>query len=105
MNDNAPVITTAATQTVAENTKFVAALTSTDVDMVGTNPAMFSITGGADAALFQVVTAADGSQSLQFVTAPDYETNPHNYQVEVSAFDGVNTTARRSPSTSPMWTV
>jgi Ca2+-binding RTX toxin-like protein len=29
-----------------------------------------------------------------FKTAPDYETNPHSYQVEVSAFDGVNTTAK-----------
>ena len=29
-----------------------------------------------------------------FKTAPDYETDPHSYQVEVSAFDGVNTTAK-----------
>ena len=94
VNDNGPVITTAGTQTVAENQTLVAALTSTDVDAIGTNPAIFSITGGADAALFQVVTAADGSQLLQFLTAPDYETNPHSYQVEVSAFDGVNTTTK-----------
>jgi hypothetical protein len=60
-NDHAPVITTATTQTVTENIKFVGALTSTDVDSVGTNPAIFSITGGSDAALFHVVTAADGS--------------------------------------------
>jgi Peptidase M10 serralysin C terminal/RTX calcium-binding nonapeptide repeat (4 copies) len=92
-NDNAPVITTAGTQTVAENTKVVTALTSTDADAVA-SPAVFSITGGADAALFQVLTAADGSQSLQFLAAPDYETNPHSYQVQVSAFDGVNTTAK-----------
>ena len=94
VNDNAPVITTATTQSVAENSTFVAALTSTDADTVGTSTATFSITGGSDAALFQVVTAADGSQSLQFVTAPDYETNPHSYQVQVSASDGVNTTAK-----------
>ena len=74
---------------MAENTKGIAELTST-----GTNPAIFSITGGADAALFQLVTAADGSQLLQFLTAPDYETNSHSYQVEVSAFDGVNTTTK-----------
>src|SRR5262245_28796063 len=74
------------------NQAFVAALTSTDADIVGTNPAIFSITGGANAASFHVVTAADGSQSLQFVTAPDYETSPHRYQVQVSAFDGVHTT-------------
>ena len=93
-NDVAPVITTAASATVAENTAFVAALTSTDVDTVGTNPARFSITGGADAARFIVVTAADGSQSLQFAHAPDYETDPHAYEVEVTASDGANTTAQ-----------
>ena len=86
-NDHAAVITTAPTQTLAENTTFVAALTSTDVDAVGINPATFSITGGADAALFDIV---DGN--LVFKTAPDYETDPHSYQVEVSAFDGTNTT-------------
>jgi hypothetical protein len=69
-----PYITTAAAQTVAENTTPVAALTSTDT--VGSKPAVFSISGGLDATLFRVVTAFDGSQSLQFLTAPDYETNP-----------------------------
>jgi Ca2+-binding RTX toxin-like protein len=29
-----------------------------------------------------------------FKTAPDYEINPHSYEVEVSAFDGVNTTTK-----------
>src|SRR6185369_10654723 len=91
-NDNAPVITTAATQTVAENHTFVAALTSTDADSVGTIPATFTITGGADADLFQVVTAGDGSQSLQFKVAPDYETSPHSYAVQVTASDGANST-------------
>ena len=86
-NDHAPVITTAPTQTVAENTTFVAALTSTDVDAVGINPAQFSITGGTDAALFDIVEG-----NLVFKAAPDYETDPHSYQVEASAFDGTNTT-------------
>src|SRR5262249_33751859 len=87
VSGNAPVITTAANQAVAENIKFVAALTSTDADTTAPNLALFSITGGADATLFQVLTAPDGGQSLQFLTAPDYEINPHSYQVEVSAFD------------------
>ena len=69
-NDHAPVITTALTQTVAENTTFVAALTSTDVDAVGINPAQFSITGSADADLFDIV-----DNNLVFKTAPDYETD------------------------------
>jgi Ca2+-binding RTX toxin-like protein len=87
-NDHAPIITTDPTQTVEENTTFVAALTSTDVDAVGINPATFSITGGTDAALFDIV---DGN--LVFKAAPDYETDPHSYQVEASAFDGTNTTS------------
>src|SRR5947209_1863818 len=91
-NDNAPVITTAATQSVAENTTFVAALTSTDADTVGTNPAAFSISGGADAALFDIVGG-----NLVFLTAPDFEAhasaaNTNSYQVQVTASDGVNTT-------------
>ena len=89
VNDMAPTITTAATQSVAENTTIVAALTSTDVDTVGTNPATFSITGGADAALFDIV---DGN--LVFRTAPDYETGPHSYEVQLTASDGANTTVQ-----------
>src|SRR5206468_2216464 len=89
LNDNAPVVATAATQTIAENSTLVAALTSTDADTVGTNPATFSITGGADAARFNIVNG-----NLVFKTAPNYETDPRSYQIQVSAFDGVNTTAK-----------
>ena len=88
-NDNAPVITTGATQSVAENTTFVAALTSTDADMVGTNPATFTITGGADQALFAI-----SGGNLVFNTPRDYETQAHSYQVQVTANDGFNTTPR-----------
>ena len=86
LNDSAPVITTAAIQSVAENSTVVAALTSTDADTVGTNPATFTITGGADAALFDIVAG-----NLVFRAAPDFETDPHSYQVVVSASDGANT--------------
>ena len=89
LNDNAPVITTAAIQSVAENSTVVAALTSTDADTVGTNPATFTITGGADAALFDVVAG-----NLVFRAAPNFETDPHSYQVVVSASDGANTATR-----------
>ncbi len=88
INDNAPVITTATTQAVTEDTSFVAALTTTDVDTVGANPASFSITGGADAARFDIVGG-----NLVFKTAPDYEADPHSYQVQVTASDGANTTS------------
>src|SRR4029078_10294645 len=88
-NDNAPVITTNATLSVVTNTTLVAALTSTDADNVGTNPASFSITGGADSALFNVVGG-----NLVFRNAPNYATDPHSYVVQVSAFDGANTTIK-----------
>jgi Ca2+-binding RTX toxin-like protein len=92
VNDNAPVITTAAAFSIAENTTAVGALTSTDADTVGTKPAVFSITGGADAAKFAI-----SAGNLVFASAPDYE-NPsdtdHNnsYIVQVSASDGTNVT-------------
>jgi Ca2+-binding RTX toxin-like protein len=89
LNDNAPLITTDASQIVAENTTFVTALTSTDADTVGTNPAVFSISGGADAVLFDIVGGI-----LLFKTASDYETDQHSYEVEVSAFDGANSTTK-----------
>ena len=89
VNDNAPVITAAATQSVAENTTFVAALASNDADTVGANPASFAITGGANAALFDIIGG-----NLVFKTAPDYETGPHSYQVQVTASDGSNATTK-----------
>ncbi|HSW25445.1 MAG TPA: cadherin domain-containing protein, partial [Burkholderiaceae bacterium] len=94
-NDNAPVIGTAAAHSVAENSTAVAALTSTDVDTVGTQPATLSVTGGADAARFTVTAAG----VLAFVAAPDRElpadAGANNvYDVQVSAFDGVNTTVK-----------
>ena len=88
-NDNAPVITTGATQSVAENETFVAALTSTDADTVGTNPASFTITGGADQALFGI-----SGGNLVFNTPRDYETQAHSYQVQVTANDGINATSK-----------
>ena len=89
INDTAPVITTAAEHNISENTTIVAALTSNDADTVGINPATFTISGGTDAALFDLVEG-----NLVFKSAKDFETDPHSYQVEVSAFDGVNTTAK-----------
>jgi ELWxxDGT repeat protein len=92
-NDHPPVITTADTQFVLENTSVVAALTSIDEDTEGTNPATFSITGGPDAAAFQVISAPGGGQSLQFVNAPDYESDQQVYEVQVTASDGRNATS------------
>jgi hypothetical protein len=95
VNDNKPVITSTATPgTVLENTKDVVTLTSTDVDTVG-GPVTYSVTGGADAAKFTVVNGV-----LQFVTAPDYETQAHSYTVQVTANDGANNSVAQTLTVS-----
>ena len=85
VNDNAPVFTSTATPSVAENSTAVVTLTTTDPDTVGTNPASFSITGGADAALFTIT----GGNQLAFISARDFETQAHSYAVQVTASDGI----------------
>ena len=93
-NDNAPVITSANTASVAENTTAVLQVTATDADTVG-GPLTFALSGnGADDGLFQI----DGAGNLSFLAAPDFE-NPqgsggNDYQVEVEVSDGVNTTTQ-----------
>src|SRR4051812_46597248 len=77
-----------------ENTALSVALTSTDADTVGTNPATFTITGGADQGLFVI----DGTGHLT-MTAKDFEAAAdadHNntYVVEVTANDGANSTPK-----------
>ncbi len=69
-NDNALAWATPATQTVAENTTLVTALSATDADATAANNAVaFSITGGADMALFDIV----GGNLVASSRAPDYE--------------------------------
>ncbi len=96
VNDNAPVITSngggaSASINVAENTTAVTTVTSTDADTSPT--ATYSISGGADAALFAINSATG---ALSFISAPDYEApaavgadNVYNVTVQVS--DGLNT--------------
>ena len=93
-NVNAPVITSANSANVAENTSDVIQVTATDGDPG--DPKTFSLTGnGADDALFSI----DGSGNLTFDASPDFE-NPgdagtdNTYNVEVAVFDGVNTTTQ-----------
>ena len=69
------MITSAATFNVAENSTAVGTVTATDLDTVG-GPVTFSITGGADAALF-AIDANTGA--LSFVAGHDYETDAHSY--------------------------
>jgi len=84
--NNAPVFTSSATPSVAENATAVVDLTANDADSPSVT---FSITGGVDAGLFQI--AADG-HTLEFITPKNFETDPHSYAVEVTASDGLNAT-------------
>ena len=87
--NNPPVVTTSSPITVEENQTAAAVLEATDSD--GDPIVSWSITGGADSALFNLTI--DGT--LSFNNAPDFE-NPiddgrdNSYEVEVTASDGTD---------------
>ena len=89
-NDTAPVFTTTATFSVAENTTAVGTVTATDADTVG-GPVTFAISGRADAALFSIDA---NSGALSFKAPRDYETQAHSYALQVTASDGTNTASQ-----------
>ena len=95
VNDLAPVFTSPMTVTVPENTTAVQVVSATDEDLPA-QTVTFSISGGADAAQFQL----SGDQ-LAFKTAPDYE-NPQDangeniYEVQVHADDGNGLTTQQT---------
>jgi hypothetical protein len=81
-----PVFTSGGTATVAENT--TAAYTATATDANG-DPLAFSLSGGADAALFQISAAG----ALTFRAPPDFEVprdadRNNSYLVEITVSDG-----------------
>ncbi|CAO4163445.1 DUF642 domain-containing protein [Methylorubrum populi] len=87
VTDVAPTITSAASQTVAENATAVMTVTATDP---GTSALTYSLSGGADAALF-AIDAATGA--LSFRAAPNYESpsdadQDNVFQVTVAVSDG-----------------
>ena len=90
-NDNDPMITSDNTKSVAEGTTDLLTVAATDAD-AGT-VITYSISGGADGALFNI---NENTGALAFTTAPDFE-NPRDqggnneYVVEVTASDGTNT--------------
>ena len=95
MNDRAPVITSngggnSAGISVAEGSTAVTTVTATDADTVGT--ISYSLSGGADQALF-TINATTGV--LTFIGAPNFEAPTDSggdnvYDVVVRAFDGVS---------------
>jgi VCBS repeat-containing protein len=92
VNDNSPVFTSSAAQSVPENTTAVTTVTASDADLPA-QTVTFSITGGADSASFSI----SPSGVLSFNAAPDYE-NPTDvggdnvYDVTVTASDGAGGT-------------
>ncbi len=93
-NDLSPVFTSGTTANFAENGTGVAYdANATDGD--GTSPT-FSITGGADSALFTINSATG---EVRFASAPNFEApgdvgGDNVYNIEVTASDGVNNTAQ-----------
>jgi type III secretion system FlhB-like substrate exporter len=93
VNDNAPVITSNggganAAVSINENTTAVTTVTATDAD--AGSSLSYSISGGADAALFSI-DASTGV--LRFIAAPDFEApqdagGNNVYDVEVTVSDG-----------------
>ncbi|WP_284186858.1 cadherin domain-containing protein, partial [Zoogloea oryzae] len=95
VNDNTPVITSAATANVAENTTAVMTVTATDADLPA-QTLTYSIVGGADSARFSI-NASTGA--LSFATAPNYESPTDSgsnniYDVTVQVSDGSLTSTR-----------
>lgn len=90
VNDNSPVFSTLAAQSIPENTTAVVTLVATDADLPA-QTVIYSITGGADSGKF-TLTGAD----LSFTPAPDYEAptdlgdtaGNNTYVVQVTADDG-----------------
>ena len=96
VNEN-PVITSASTASVPENTTAVLTVTSSDVD--GDVPT-YSITGGADQGLFAIDSVTG---DLTFLAAPNFEApgdsdTDNVYQLQVTADDGNGGSATQSLS-------
>jgi VCBS repeat-containing protein len=87
--NEAPLFTSGATPTVVEGNTAVTTVTTTDEDG---NTVTYSITGGADMALFSINTSTG---ALTFNSAPNFEAPAdadanNTYLVEVTANDGTN---------------
>ena len=89
--NDAPVITSPTTLSVAENETAVATLTATDADLGDGEELQWSIPAGTDAGHFTLTAAGE----LSFRTAKDYETpddtdTDREYELTVQVTDGHN---------------
>ena len=85
--NDAPILTSETSFSVAEGNTDVGTITATDIDSPDLS---YSILGGADAALF-TIDAATGA--LSFADAPDFETpgssgGSNDYEVQIGVSDG-----------------
>ena len=89
VNDNDPIITSDATASIVEGTTDVLTVTATDADAGAV--IRYSVSGGADGALFAI---EETSGALTFINAPDFEgasaDGDDDYEVIVTASDGDN---------------
>ncbi|WP_343525506.1 cadherin domain-containing protein [Sphingomonas sp.] len=85
--DEPPVITSPNSVSVAENSRTVMTVEARDPEG---HALQYSITGGADAALFSISSAG----ILSYKTAPDYETGSRLNEVQVSVSDGTSSTSQ-----------
>ena len=89
LNDTNPVIQSSINISVDENiSSTVYTLTATDADNLAS--LTYTISGGADAALFNLTSGA-----LTFLTPPDFESpgdanNDNNYELTIEVSDGLN---------------
>ena len=91
VNDNAPVISSPATVSVAENQTAAYTTQATDADG---DTLSYSLSGGADAALF---TINETTGEVSFATPPDFETpgdtgGDNVYDIIITVTDGANET-------------
>jgi hypothetical protein len=99
LDDNTPVITSAATASFAENaTGTVYTATATDADAGAT---LTYALGGTDAALF----AIDANGAVTFKSSPDFESagdagTNNVYDITVTSSDGTNTSAAQAVAIS-----
>jgi len=95
VNDNAPVFNSPATVNVAENQTVAYTAMAADADAGDT--VSYSLSGGADAALF---TIDETTGVVSFMDAPDFEDpgdagGDNVYDITVTASDGDNSTDPR----------
>ncbi|MBL3563837.1 cadherin domain-containing protein [Rhodovulum sulfidophilum] len=91
--NDAPAITSGAAFTIPENQTAVGSVSTTDAEG---DTLSYTITGGADAALFDIDPTTG---ALSFLTAPDFESPADDggdnvYDLTVSASDGTDSTSQ-----------